>query len=94
MTYSTEPRDRIYVKSYGFLTITKNLNDKYSQKLLDTTRKHATDTLKLVSKKLISKQQQQLGISQEMQLHIRLQVNQKIQCHPHKPKIFIQLKVH
>ena len=35
--YSTEPRDRIYVKGYGFLSFAKNigksLSIKYSQKL-------------------------------------------------------------
>ena len=42
MRYSVEPRDRIYVKVYGFLSFTKNidknLSNKYSQKLLDSAR--------------------------------------------------------
>ena len=37
MRYSIEPRDRIYVKGYGFLyfakSIGKNLSNKYDQKL-------------------------------------------------------------
>ena len=40
MRYSIEPRDRIYVKGYGFLSFAKNmgkrLSNKYGQKLLDT----------------------------------------------------------
>ena len=43
MRYSIEPRDRVYVKGYGFLSfaknmgthatkVVKNLSDKYSQK--------------------------------------------------------------
>ena len=36
--YSIEPRDRIYVKEYGFLsfekTMGKNLSNKYGEKLL------------------------------------------------------------
>ena len=47
MTYSIEPRNRIYVKGYGFLSfaknlgthatrIAKNLSNKYGQKLLDS----------------------------------------------------------
>ena len=40
MRYSIEPRNRIYVKGYGFLsfakTIGKNLSNKYSQKPLDS----------------------------------------------------------
>ena len=43
MCYSIEPKDRIYVKGYGFLlfskNIDKNLNDKYSQKFLDSGKK-------------------------------------------------------
>ena len=47
MCYSIEPRDRIFLKGYGFLSfaknmsknigknISKNLNSKYSQKLPD-----------------------------------------------------------
>ena len=37
MRYSTESRDRIYVKGYGFLSFAKNMNkslsNKYDQKL-------------------------------------------------------------
>ena len=38
MRYSIEPRDRIYVKGYGFLLFAKNmgksLSSKYGQKFL------------------------------------------------------------
>ena len=47
MRYSIEPRDRIYVKGYGFLSFAKNmgknLSNKYSQKLLDSAKKSTTD---------------------------------------------------
>ena len=43
MRYSIEPRDRIYVKGSGFLSLTKNmgkgLSNKYGQKLLDSAKK-------------------------------------------------------
>ena len=32
MRYSTEPRDRIYVKGYGFLYFAQNMSNMYSQK--------------------------------------------------------------
>ena len=42
MRYSTETRNRIYVKGYGFLSFAKNmdthLSNKYGQKLLDTAK--------------------------------------------------------
>ena len=44
MRYSIEPKDRIYVKGYRFLSFTKNtgknLSNKYSQKLLDSAKKN------------------------------------------------------
>ena len=42
MRYSIEPRDKIHVKGYGFLSfakdIGKNSSGKYSQKLLDSAK--------------------------------------------------------
>ena len=40
--YSIEPRDRRYVKGYGFLTFPKNISSKYSQKLVNSAKKSAT----------------------------------------------------
>ena len=43
MRYSIEPRERRYVKGYGFLSfaknIGKNLSNKYGQKLIDSAKK-------------------------------------------------------
>ena len=43
MRYSTEPKDRIYVKEYGFLSCAKIMgktsSNKYSQKPLDSAKK-------------------------------------------------------
>ena len=59
MRYSTEPRDRIYVKGYGFLSFAKNmgknLSNKYGQKLLDSAKKSTTDAIKTASKIAIQK---------------------------------------
>ena len=42
MHCSIEPRDRRYVKGYGFLSFAKNmgthLSNKYSQKILDSAK--------------------------------------------------------
>ena len=58
MDYSVQPRDRMFVKGYRFLSfaknmgknigknINKNLSGKYSQKPLDHAKKSATDALK------------------------------------------------
>ena len=54
MRYSNEPRDRVYVKGYGFLSLAKNigknLSTKYGQKLLDSAKKSTTDAIKTASK--------------------------------------------
>ena len=59
MRYSIEPRDRIYVKGYGFLYFDKNmgksLSNKYGQKLFDSAKKSTTDTIKTASKRAIQK---------------------------------------
>ena len=53
MRYSIEPRDRIYVKGYGFLSFAKSMSNKYSQKLLDSAKKSTTDPIKTASKKVV-----------------------------------------
>ena len=65
--YSVQPRDRILVKGYGFLSFTKNmtrnigknisqtLSSKYSKKLLDHVKQSAADALKTSSKRFIQK---------------------------------------
>ena len=72
MCYLIEPRERRYVKGYGFLSfaknmgahatkVDKNLNDKYGQKLVDTAKKSATDALKIASIRAIQKTAQASG---------------------------------
>ena len=55
MRYSIEPRDRIYVKGYGFLSFAKStgksLSNKYGQKLLDSAKKSTIDATKEQFKK-------------------------------------------
>ena len=59
MRYSIEPRDRKYVKGYGFLffakNMGKNLSNKYSKKLLDSANESATDAIKTASKEQLKK---------------------------------------
>ena len=65
MRYSIEPRDRIYVKGYGFMSfaknIGKNLSNKYSQKIIDTAKKSATDAIKTASQRAIQKTAEATG---------------------------------
>ena len=56
MRYSIEPKERKYVKGYGFLSfarnlgthaaeVAKNLNNKYGQKLADSAKISVTEAL-------------------------------------------------
>ena len=65
MRYSIEPRDRIYVKGYGFLSFAKNmsksLSNKYGQKLVDSAKTSKMDTIKTASKRAIQKTAEATG---------------------------------
>ena len=55
MRYSTEPRFRKYVKSYGFLSFARRSGDKYGKKLMDTTTKTGMHAAKTASKIVVQK---------------------------------------
>ena len=61
MCYSIEPRKRRYVEGYGFLSFTRNLNNKYGQKLADSAKKSATDAFKIARKIAIQKTAEATG---------------------------------
>ena len=65
MHYSIEPRDARYVKDYGFLSfaknICKNINSKYSQKLVGSAKMSAADAIKTISKTAIQKTAETTG---------------------------------
>ena len=70
---SVQPREKIFVKGYGFLyfakymgkTIGKNissmLSGKYSQKLLDQAKQSSTDAFKTTSKRVVQKTAEATG---------------------------------
>ena len=64
MRYSIEPRKKIYVKEYRFLSFAKNmgkcLSNKYGQKLLDSAKRSTRDAIKTASKRAIQKTEKQL----------------------------------
>ena len=65
MRDSIKPRDRIYVRGYGFLSFArnmgKNLNNKYGQNVLDSAKKSTTDAIKTQSKRAIQKTAEATG---------------------------------
>ena len=61
MRYSIEPRDRAYVKGYGFMSFARSISNKYGKKLVDTATKSATDAIKTASKRAIQKTAEAAG---------------------------------
>ena len=72
MCCSIESKERRHVTGYGFLSfarnigrhaakVAKNMSNTYSQKLVDTAKKSATDAIKTVSKKAIQKTAETTG---------------------------------
>ena len=61
MRYSIEPRNRIYVKGYGFLSFARSMSNKYGKKLADTAKKSATNAIKTVSKRSTQKTAEATG---------------------------------
>ena len=66
MRYSIEPKDRIYVKGYGSLSLAKNIStdatkvakvmsNKYSQKRLHSAKKYTIHATKTTSRRAIQK---------------------------------------
>ena len=50
MRYSIEPRERRYVKGYGFMSFARNFNDKYSKSLMDLRKTFAKTAGKKILK--------------------------------------------
>ena len=72
MRYSIEPRERTCVKGYGFLSfaknlgthetkVAKNLNNKYGQRLADSSKKSETDASKIAANRAIQKTAEATG---------------------------------
>ena len=61
MRFSIEPRDRIYVRGYGFMSFARSMSNKYGKKLVDTAKKSATDAIKTASKNAIQKTAEATG---------------------------------
>ena len=62
MRYSIEPRERRYVKGYGFMSFARNFSDKYSKSLMDKGIHASKKFTKTAGKKHLKKQQKQLEI--------------------------------
>ena len=55
MRYSIQPRERRYVKGYGFLCFARNFRDKYSKSLIDKGIDVSKKFAKTADKKILKK---------------------------------------
>ena len=55
MRYSIEPRERRFVKGYGFLSFARNFSDKYSKSLIDKGINVSKKFAKTAGKKILKK---------------------------------------
>ena len=62
MHYPIEPRERRFVKRYGFMSFARNFSDKYSKSLMDKGTDVSKTFAKTAGKKYLKKQQKQLEI--------------------------------
>ena len=62
MRYSIEPKERRFVKGYGFMSFARNFSDKYSKSLMDKGIDVSKKFAKTAGKKILKKQQKQLEI--------------------------------
>ena len=69
MTYRTDNKVRRYVKGYGFMSLAKNLGNKYGKKIVSTTSKFnqnkygkiGNDFGKIAGKKILRKSAEATG---------------------------------
>ena len=61
MRYSIEPRNRIYVRGYGFTPFARSMSNLYGKNLINTAKKSATDAIKNASKRAIQKTAEATG---------------------------------
>ena len=61
MRYTIEPRARVYVKGYGFMSCARSMSNKYGKKLVYTAKNSATDAIKTASKRATQKTAEPTG---------------------------------
>ena len=81
MRYSIEPRERRYVKGYGFMSFARNFSDKYSKSLMDKGIDLSKTFAKTAGKKILEKTAKATGDL------IGNRIADKITAKPHNEEI-------
>ena len=61
MRYSIEPRERRFVKGYGFMSFARNFSDKYSKSLMDKGIDLSKTFAKTAGKKILKERAKATG---------------------------------
>ena len=90
MRYSIEPRERRFVKGYGFMSFARNFNDKYSKSLMDKGIDVSKKFAKTAGKKILKKTAKATG---DLKNHIMKKYSQmKLIMKYQKKDIFLLKK--
>ena len=90
MRYSIEPRERRFVKGYGFMSFARNFNDKYSKSLMDKGIDVSKKFAKTSGKKILKKTAKATG---DLKNHIMKKYSQmKLIMKYQKKDIFLLKK--
>ena len=77
MRYSIEPRERRFIKGYGFMSFARNFSDKYKKSLMDKGIDVGKKFTKTAGKKILKETAKATGDLTGNKILIRLQVHQK-----------------
>ena len=66
MRYSIEPRERRYVKGYGFMSFARNFSDKYSKSLMDKGIDVRKTFAKIAGKKILKETAKATEVNNEI----------------------------
>ena len=61
MRYSIEPRERRYIKGYGFVSFARNFSDKYSKSLVDKGIDVSKKFAKIAGKRILKETEKATG---------------------------------
>ena len=92
MRYSIEPRERRYVKGYGFMSFARYFNDKYGKSLKDASKTFAKTAGKEILKETAKATRDLIGIKLLIRLRQNHIIKMKLLMEYQKKDIFLLKK--
>ena len=92
MRYSIEPRERRFVKGYGFMSFARNFSDKYSKSLMDKGIDVSKKFAKTAGKKILKETAKATGDLIRLSVHQKNHSQMKLIMKYQKKDIFLLKK--